>query len=382
MSNNLAKYYLILEACRAVPNVERLQHDIQIFTDWKSLIHTANLHGVLPLVYQTLKSLNLPKATQNTLKLHNLQIAQTNIQMTAELIRVVKLFEQNGITYMALKGPVLSQIIHNDTLIRQYTDLDILVHEDDAYKTGQMLCENGYTATHALKFLKNRTFINLGKDFSFVNAKHHVLLELHWKLFLAKHIIDIDRELFSKPLLTIAVNNTSVKTLDLNYLLIYLCLHGSKHYWERIEWIVDIDRLIRNRNAELNWNQIQKLCKTAQIEAMFYLGLLVAHEMFATPLPQQVLDSFNAFPNIHTAQNKIQKLIYADDIEKIKSSATTTNLLHEAPLKDTRYISLKHYLKTIFQINTEDIYVIDLPRGLHWIYYPIKLFRLVFKYSK
>ena len=383
MSNSYqSKYDLIVEACKIEPDVNRIHSFISSIDDWFSVIDISYMHGVLPLVYKTLKHYpEIPADVLQTFKAHNMQIAQTNMKMTAELIRVVKLLDDHGIKYIALKGPVLSQLIHGDTIQRQYTDLDILVEKEDIYRVGELFYEHGYTSEYDLKFLKNKTLANVGKDFTFTHNESNIFIEMHWKLFLSKHIIDLDKNLFSTPLLSIRTNHYPILTLSYEYLLVYLCLHGSKHYWERIEWIVDIDRLIRN-NANIDWNTVLTLCKTMRIEAMVYLGFAVSSKLLNTPIPDQITDAIKKFNNVHIAKEDVISLIYLHNIANDSHSHTQENLLKEAPLKDTAFISFKHYFLTYFQINQVDVFTINLPHSLSLLYYPIKFFRLFFKHSK
>jgi len=53
------------------------------------------------------------------------------MKLTAELIRIHKLFTENNIDYVSLKGPALSQQVFGDYTIRNSRDLDLLVREDD-----------------------------------------------------------------------------------------------------------------------------------------------------------------------------------------------------------------------------------------------------------
>ena len=59
--------------------------------------------------------------------------------MTSELIKVMKLFEENGVEYISFKGPVLSQLAYGDITLRQYVDLDILIKKEDLRKADNLL---------------------------------------------------------------------------------------------------------------------------------------------------------------------------------------------------------------------------------------------------
>ena len=48
---------------------------------------------------------------------------------------------------------------------------------------------------------------------------------------------------------------TKIKLPAPEDLLLALCIHGSKHLWERLAWIADIAGLIESQPS-LNWNEL------------------------------------------------------------------------------------------------------------------------------
>jgi len=46
----------------------------------------------------------------------------------------------------------------------------------------------------------------------------------------------------------------SIKIFKNELTLLYLSIHGTKHNWERVEWLVDIVKLVEN--TQLNWNEV------------------------------------------------------------------------------------------------------------------------------
>ena len=166
------------------------------------LIPLASRHGVLPLIYKTLKSLSQSNNSNHKSLITNheilsafkqqyLNIAQRNMLMSAELIRIMKLLRENDIEALAFKGPALSQMAYGDITLRQYVDLDILVDENDAFKAGKLMSENGHTAVLPLKILKNKTCLHTAKDFSLMSKSGGVHTELHWRLFEKKYNISL-----------------------------------------------------------------------------------------------------------------------------------------------------------------------------------------------
>ena len=156
------------------------------------------------------------------------------MMMTTELLTVMKLLENNGINALAIKGPVLSQIIHGDSTIRQYADIDILIVQDDLWNAGQILTNNGFIFEHSLEFIKNKTLLRVAKDITFSNKNKTTYIEVHWRLFDGKLLAKSNLQLFRENPIRCMINKQSIPTLDNEANLLFLLLHGSKHLWEQI----------------------------------------------------------------------------------------------------------------------------------------------------
>lgn len=87
----------------------------------------------MPLVYKRLKNYQelVPKIVLSGLKLNYMNIVKHNMLLTSELIKIMKLLEENDIEAVSFKGPILAQLAYPDITLRQYADLDILIKKED-----------------------------------------------------------------------------------------------------------------------------------------------------------------------------------------------------------------------------------------------------------
>ena len=69
----------------------------------------------------------------------------------------------------------------------------------------------------------------------FSRDNRRLIIELHWEV--APHLFasSVSAEQLWQNLVTIDLNGTQVKTLSADDLLFSLCVHGSRHLWERLE---------------------------------------------------------------------------------------------------------------------------------------------------
>ena len=148
--------------------------------DINNLIKLANQHGILPLVHKSMKNLHIESQEHflKNLKSSYTQIAQRNMLMSAELIRIVKLLEENGIQTLPFKGPALSQIAYDDITLRQYVDLDILTKKEDVYKIDALLKSQGYERLLALTAYQEKIWVKYAHDMGFIHPTKGVHLEM------------------------------------------------------------------------------------------------------------------------------------------------------------------------------------------------------------
>ena len=338
-------------------------------------------HGVFPLVYNTLKIYDdlIPHEQISYMKQVYMNIVKQNMLMTSELIKVIELLENNAIKVIAFKGPSLSQLLYGDITLRQYSDLDILVDIDDLYTVSEILKSINIKADKSIDFLKNEKLLEIGSDFSLF-SQNNIHLELHWNLF-RKLLIDKSTDFISSNNLEVNINSKKIKTLNYDYLLIYLCVHGSKHLWERIEWIVDIDKLLKV--GIFDWNFILKISKELKVYNMFLLGISLSDELFDSNIPTEIR-------NHYLTNNKVQNL-------KFKMiNLLNSNFMHEEKEKkimilkfkyimqmfDSKVEPLKYIISIIFKPTHYDIYFINIPSAFSFLYYLVRPIRIIFNSIK
>ena len=70
-------------------------------------------------------------------------------------------------------------------------------------------------------------------------------------------------------------------------LMLFLCVHGAKHLWSRLQWLGDVARLARKQP---DWACIWELANEAGCARPVLLGLLLAHELLEAPVPEEILE--------------------------------------------------------------------------------------------
>lgn len=333
-------------------------------------------HGIFPLVYRNLKEFQqlIPDDIFIRMKQHYMDIVKQNMLMTSELIKVLKILEKNNIEAISFKGPVLSQLAYGDVVSRQYCDLDILVDEKELIKTVNLFLDNGYGNLLPLEIISNEICLNTIKDFTVQNKTSKVNIEIHWNLFESKYDLAFKKLDILKSS-NISINQNTIETLSNENLLIYLCFHGSKHAWERIEWISDIDRLVRNN--KINFSKIDDLLE----ENSLLLGLYLSYILFDTPLEKKYISKISD-EKIKKLSKKVFEIIIDKNYQESEVYRNKKVFYFQMSLYDNILEKLNFFIKTFFKISAEDCQTFYLENKYKFLYIFLRPFRLIKKYLR
>ena len=351
--------------------------------DTQELIPLAIQHGILPLVYKTLKYLGTKHLMVNTeilseLKAHYMRISQRNMLMSAELIRIVKLLKDNGIEALAFKGPTLSQMAYGDITLRQFGDLDILIRERDRFKMMDLLIQSQYTPEIDLKESTKKTFFDSVNVIGLYQTSIGVLVEIHWELLSKNYAIDWEEQNLWKKQESVAINKKIIPVLPVEQQLLYLCVHGSKHLFERLEWICDIDRSIRT-HTDIDWVYLVNEADKLGIRRMLFFGLSLSQQFFSLPLPKQIEKAIAEDKDIPKLISKVIEINFSETSKKGKSYSSFGLLWS---MRENLSDQLRFAWRGLFAPKFDDFLFIQLPKQLAFLYPVIRPFRLITKYFK
>jgi len=315
---------------------------------------------------------SLPENTLALLKQLNLKTVMQNMKMTAELIRVMNLLKENGIQALAFKGPALSQLAYEDITLRQYGDLDILVKKMDASKAISLLTEDQYTPEISLKEKTTETF------FACVNVigmEKRIRIEIHWELLSRNYAIEWQEKDIWRATDTVIIKGEPIPVLAANTHLLYLIAHGSKHLFERLEWICDIERFIK-ANPGLSWERLFEDARVLGIERMLLTSLYLCNRLLELTLPAKINDMVL---NDSMAAELGQSIIDLHYSEQLKEKRNDNRFKLLWRMRDNHLDRLRFAYRALFTPKFDDFKYIELPRSLVFLYPVIRPIRLITK---
>lgn len=357
-------------------------------TDWAYIASLAGRSWITPLVcrnilrfFSDLVPAELIDECNHYCRAH----AHNNLFQTAELIRVLRLFDAKKLTAIPLKGPVLSALAYGDLSLRDFCDLDILVRKRDFDRAFDLLISQGYRVFHSPKEAdKLPDFASRKKDHSLVSPDGRVRIELHWRLSGMHFDLPLDLSRLWDRMETVSMAGASVRSLPINDLMLYLSMHGTRHRWMRLAWICDIAELVRIRK-DINWEELIRQAEELGNKRSLALGLLLAHDMLGTQLPPVVLQWAREDAVIEQLASMVSEYLLCEDPDSLDISYWRKyHLKVKERFRERARLHLHYYLRYLriaVLPNSRDEELISLPESLHFVYYLLRPFRLMKEYG-
>lgn len=364
----------LLLACartKAQPQIGERSRSQQI--DWDYFFLLARRHAVVPLVYKQLNHHVSPEKLQQ-FKKHSLENSARNVVLTAELCRLIKLFSDEGIEAIPYKGPILALFAYDDLALRRFVDLDVIVKKQDVARARDLLLADNYALSKPLTHEQQELLLRTQHNLQFTKDNRRLIVELHWEV--APHLFasTVQSETLWQHLVSFNLNGTTLQTLSTDDLLFSLCVHGSRHLWERLGWICDVAELISRR--DLNWTVLLDRAAKADSERMFLLGLHLAETLLDAPLPPEVKRRCDADKGLRPlAANIVEHLFNGPE-----HVPATPREIFKYNLGVRKSLSARaRYLVHMLRPTDGDVARRSLPAGLHFAYYIMRPFRLIFR---
>jgi hypothetical protein len=276
----------LLECASPVQDRQRLAGLFRS-ADWPCLLALAEDHGVTGHLAASLRGLEedlvLPEIRQALAERQRARNLFT-LRLAAELFRILDRFTSQGIAALVVKGPALAMRAYGDPAMRSYGDLDLLVRQRDIRRATELMSAAGYAAAVPL------TAIDAGKipgQYLFSKPDSRLIVELHNDRTLRYFPRRLPLEDFFARHVRVCLDGREAPALSVEDELVLICVHGAKHFWERLMWIADVAALV-SRQMGIDWERVADSAKAVGAERMLHTGLRLASNLLRAQLPGKV----------------------------------------------------------------------------------------------
>lgn len=284
---------------------------------WERLLAAAQEHCVIPLLYKNLSKIcpdAVPEAHLRRLRYQYRAGAVLNMTLAADLARILHVFEQSQIEAIPFKGPSLAYAAYGDLTLRTFADLDVLIRESDIFRAGELLNELGYEHEYKLTRSQELAYIRCEHAFHFVHGRTGRIIELHWRLSHRNLSYTIDGPELWDGAQTPIVHGRPSRALRPEDLFLYLCMHGAKHSWERLEWICCISEFIHRVN-DLDWEFVAAKAKRLGGRRIVAMNLMLAARLFGNRRAAAMLERIPADRVAVSLVGKVQSFLFCKKLD-------------------------------------------------------------------
>jgi hypothetical protein len=187
--------------------------------------------------------------------------------------------------------------------------------------------------------------VELHQQFSFSTMEHRRVL----------------REMWSRSSVSPGWDGRPTRKLAVEDLLLTLCVHATKHGWDRLKWVVDIAAVVNRRGSEIRWTHLLHLADRYDFRGMLLVGLALAHRNCGAPLPPEILDEINLQP-------RLRKLIEEQDSVYITDGLPRIRFAHSMALRAVTKPYLTRVAMTIREsLASTSMDVAEFPGSDRWL---------------
>lgn len=285
---------LILASC--TPNRERAAERVSALLseslDWDFILDRASRNAVLPLLYRALQDAGIdrvPSAMIDRLRQYRNEVAARSLLFRAELESLLKLFDENDIRVMPLKGVTLAEDLYGDPALRETADIDLLVGREDVSRTLDLMLGRQYDLPDEFD-TPDRLALHLKRDCEvcLLSRRTGVPVELHWETFPPHHHLEFGADSLWETAEKHPFGDTVLWRPDRTATILYLIVHGGlKHDWVCLKWIADIAGILE-RYTDLEWNRLFAEAHRLGLDRPLRRALHLARRLLLATLPEKV----------------------------------------------------------------------------------------------
>lgn len=336
--------------------------------DWNYLMEAARFHGLVPIVAPRLlrQVSSVPERVRLELQEASRRALEGSLTLSGELVRVLRTLNADEIECIPFKGPALAAQLWGNFTLRQSMDIDLLVRPAQVERAVKALQSCGYSPdgnSSWRKLLSSAVELPLKKT-------GMPILELQWGIVPRCFAVDLEMDACWQRSQSAEFGGQATSAFSPEDLLLILCIHGWKHAWNRLLWLADVARLIRNSPA-LDWHALWLRAKSCGMENILVLALSLCRKLFGLALPAELEEAVATSPTITGLAD--ESIRYMQGLTQPTYTGWHRYLLlaRERPVD-----RIRHLFRFLFTPGVGDWETIRLPQFVSPFYRMIRLARL------
>lgn len=274
--------------------------------DWDTVVYLARRHRLQPFVHRSLVGgdVSVPARVQTALEETSEALARRNLYLSSELSDLVDRLEAGGVRVLTYKGPSLAALAYRDVTLRRFVDLDLLVPEGDFEEATEILRAGNYAVEDSFPAFGETTLRERDTGLA---------VDLHFRLTPTRYPFAFSFDQLWERRIEASPCGTPVPTLDPPDLLPVLAVHGTRHFWVQLEWVVSFAALARRESIQ--WADVLRRSRQIGCDRMVLLGLRLSRELLGLSLPEGASARVDADRIVRLAARRVVSRVVCQDVD-------------------------------------------------------------------
>ena len=205
---------------------------------------------------------------------------------------VLSALNQANTPFVLLKGVAFIASLPKQLPLRAMTDIDLLVHKDDAASAIGILEASGWRPYYGrAKFVRNE-LIDRAISCDFQHGQHGHL-DLHWYVLERNRWPNADAALWSR-VKSVELAGEQCYAPCFEDQVLHAFVHGAP--WNgigTIRWVTDSIILLRNKTETFDWNYFLNQCRSRRVAIQARNCLRYLREQLDVPVPDHVMSELH-----------------------------------------------------------------------------------------
>ena len=370
-----SREFRFVAACCARPltreRLEMLERSAREPLDWARVSRLVALHRIDGLVNEALiqSGAAVPPDKKDEFTKRASALVRENLEITAEAIRLKRLFASAGISLLFLKGITLAVVAYGNIGIRHGKDIDLLVAPEDATAATSLIENAGYRRDDPPPELNEAMVQSLRpvrKDLTLHHRTRDFEVELHWRPLDNRYVMGGVSPATSSQDVRVGTDIT-LATLAEKDLFAYLCAHGANHCWYRLKWIADICAILGTSPERIE--SLYRAASERGVGPAAGQALLLCRRLFASPVPDTLLQRLRASLRVRWLERIALWAMTSGNEQRVPP---------DLPFGATKITLSRYLLRSglgywltelrIQMTSTRDMVMLPLPKPLRFLY--------------
>ncbi len=347
---------------------------------WEFILSAATEHGVAPLLLRNLSSIGpnaVPVAQLASLKNQVRAASVRALVLTAELIRILDALSAAAIQAIPYKGPVLASQAYGDVALRQFEDLDLILRQRDIAPADRILTGLGYSRDFPPIFAPGERSSLIPGEYNYRDGERRLIVELHTERTFRHFPAAPDLDALAPRLASVCLSGHDVRTFSPEDTLVFLCVHGSKDFWQRLVWVADLAELLGS-HPQIGWDRVYAFADSVRARRILHLGLALATGLFQISLPDEIHARIRADATASSVAAQMQQILLSRTASALGARAT---FKYRRQMLPGSLAGFRYAVRLATAPAAEDWQSMRLPRPLAPLYAALRPLRLLKKYG-